>query len=458
MTETPSLINMIKKPSSKIFRRFYVKRRQANGLFEDTWQELTQYVKTWGSYRWAVDTPRFGYLKFSNSTIKVLNIDGTFNPNDNDDSFWKTFGDIQRTLVKIEAGFTHQTLSSGGIWTNTDFPTALTMWTGIISGDIDMDGRGEVALPLRPITQVFRDYPALDVRGFTSTGISSGGWFSMLRDHTDGSGNFVFRPFIGDATSTDWTIATGGQLYANLNTSSAEDLQNLDCWAVTEKMAQAEQSLAYVNSEGKFIWQRKTTTASVQYEFHGLGSRLNERVYGHTIKDVQRYGKRLTSFYSRTSVKYREDDPSTDPPTTYFVNTGLAYTVDGSNTAWNLGQRTFRIDNFWLPNSAAAASVAGSVFDEVSSQSNEIHFIATFVPHLNLLDRISVTYDSTDFNTAKSLWDINDWDTTTGVLPNALIWDASRGDGIILNSTNFKILSINLNVDKMESTFIARQI
>ena len=87
MTETPSLINMIKKPSSKIFRRFYVKRRQANGLFEDTWQELTQYVKTWGSYRWAVDTPRFGYLKFSNSTIKVLNIDGTFNPNDNDDSF-----------------------------------------------------------------------------------------------------------------------------------------------------------------------------------------------------------------------------------------------------------------------------------------------------------------------------------------------------------------------------------
>ena len=452
MTETANLNNMIKKPTSKIFRRFFVKRRQiSDGQFESTWQDLTRFVMKWGNFRWAVDTPRFGTLEFSNANIRMLNIEGKFNPNDNADSFWNGYGDIQRSLVKIEAGFTHQTQSSGGIWTNTEFPTATTMWTGIISGDIGMSARGVITLPLRPVTQVFRDYPASDITGITSTGISSGGWISLLRDQTDGAGSFVFRPFIGEGqTTTDWTISTGGPLYANLNTSAAEDLHNLDCWSVTERLAQAEQKIAFVNRTGQFIWQQKTTTAAVQYEFHGLGS--SDRAFGHTIKKINNYGKRLTSFYSRVAVKYVNEDTSTS-----FVNTALSFAIGGVNTAWNLGSRTFSIENFWLANSAAAASVASSVFDQVSSQDEEINFVTTFVPQLNLLDRISVTYDSTDFVSGRSFWDINDWATTGADSLTDLIWDDARGDGIILNSTNFKVLSINLNLDNMESTFIGRQ-
>ncbi len=39
----------------------------------------------------------------------------------------------------------------------------------------------------------------------------------------------------------------------------------------------------------------------------------------------------------------------------------------------------------------------------------KFYFISTFVPHLDLFDRVSVTYDATDLVTGRSLWDLNDW-------------------------------------------------
>lgn len=452
MAETPSLNQQIKKPASKVFRRFFIKRRsQSTGAFEATWQDLSRYVLSWGHFRWSLDTPRYGELRFDNAALRCLNIDGTFNPNDNADSFWNGYGDLQRTLVKIEAGFVHQTQSAGGVWTNTEYPTNPSLWIGIISGDIWLSSRADVVLPLRPVTQIFRDYPASDVTFNTTTGISSGAWFTLLRDHTDGSANLVFRPFIGSGTTTDWTIAAGGLTYGNLMSNSSFDLQGLSAWDVAERLAQAENSFAWINQAGQLIWQRKTTTASVIYEFHGLGS--NNRVYGHTIKNITRYGKRLTAFYSRVAVKYVDSDT-----TTSFVNTALAFAVNGSNTAFNLGHRTYSIENFWIPNSAAAATIAGQIFNEISSQKAEIEFTTTFIPHLSLMDRISITYDATDFVSGRSLWDVNDWADTSAQTTTDLIWDPARGDAIILQSTNFKILSIDLDLDNFQTTFIAREI
>lgn len=450
--ETGSLIQQIKAPTSKVFRRFYVKRRQlSDGQFESTWQDLTRFVMQWGRFRWSIDTPRFGELRMDNASLKCLNVEGTFNPSDDENSFWSGYGDLQRSLVKIEAGFVRQTQSAGAVWTNTEYPTNASLWVGIISGDIWLTSKAEVTLPLKPITQIFRDYPANDVTFNTATGISSGAWFTLLRDHTDGSSNLVFRPFIGDGTTTGWTVASGGLLYGNLTSNSAYDLKDMSAWDVIEKLAEAENSFAWVDNLGQMIWQRKTATASIQFEFHGLGS--YDRTYGHTIKSISRYGKRLTSFYSRVAVKYVDSDT-----TTSFVNTALAFSVSGTNTAWNLGHRTYAIENFWIPSSAAAATIAAQIFAEVSSQKEEIEFTTTFVPHLKLMDRVSVTYDATDFVSGRSLWDLNDWADTSAQTTTDLIWDPGRGDAIILASTNFKVLSIDIDLDNFQTTFIARKI
>lgn len=453
MPETASLVNQIKRPTSHVFRRLLVKRRQiSDGLFESTWQDLSQYVIRWGSFGVSVDTPRFGDFIFNNAAVHVSNIEGTFNPNDNADSFWSGYGDIQRSLVRIEAGFTHQTQSAGGIWTNTEFPTVTTIFQGIINGDIFMSSRSEITLPLRPAYQVFRDYPASDVTFSTTTGISAGTWFRLLRDHTDGSGNFVFRPFIADGTTTDWSIAASGHLYANMTSDdSAPGFFDLNAWSVSERLAESEQFIPLISRQGTLSWQAKTATAAVQFEFHGQGS--TDRDYGQTIKAIHSYGNRLTGFYSRVAVKFVDSDT-----TTSFVNTALAFAVAGSNTAWNLGHRTFEIQNFWIANTLAAQSVAGAVFANVSSQEEEIEFTTTFVPHLNVMDRVSITYDATDYVTNRSFWDLNDWAADVTDTSTDLIWDASRGDSIILNAVEFKLLSVEVDLDRLESRFIGKRL
>lgn len=452
MTETPSLIQQIKQPVGQIFRRIYIKRRSAStGAFESTWQDMTDYVVRWGTYSWSVDTPRYGDLRFDNNVLSVSNTRGTFNPSDNVSSYWYGYGDMQRTLVKIEAGFIHSTHSAGNIWTHTEFPTNSTLWLGIISGDIFFDGRAQVQIPVRPVMQVFRDFPANDLRGFTTTGMSSGGVMAMIRDHTDGSGNFVFRPFVGDGTSTAWTIETASSvLYANLNTYSAEDLHQMSVWDVVEKLANAENKFAFVNQSGSFIWQTKTIGAAEVFQFHGLGS--FDRTYGHTIKKINRFGKRLTGFYSRVAVKYVNTDTSTS-----FVNTALPYAVSGSNTAWNLGQRTFRVDNYWLPDSAAASVVANAVFNRVSSLTEEIDFSTTFVPHVQLMDNVSLTYDAGEYASTRSMWGAKNWSSGT---PDAedLIWDLESGDAVILNSVTFQILSVDIDLDNASCKFSGKRI
>src|SRR3990167_873571 len=73
MPETASLINQAKRPISRVFRRFSVKRRQvSNGQFETSWQDLSRYVIRWGSYGSSIDTPRFGDLSFDNAAATVI--------------------------------------------------------------------------------------------------------------------------------------------------------------------------------------------------------------------------------------------------------------------------------------------------------------------------------------------------------------------------------------------------
>ncbi len=463
--ETASLLNRIKAPTSKVFRRLLIKRRSATtGLFESTWQDLSRYVKRWGKFSSSVDTPRYGDVRFDNASIQVINVDGTFNPNDNADSFWFGYADLQRSLIRIEAGFTHETLSSGGIWTNTEFPTTTTIFQGILSGDIFVSSHAELSLPIRPVTQIFRDYLARDMRGYTTTGMTAGAWFTRLRDHTDGAGSLVFRPFIGDGTTTNWSIASGIIDYGigttatgndiGLNTSTSNDIYDLDCGGVSDRISQAENSIAFINREGNFLFQKKTATSSVQFEFYGLGAGPSAtRSYGTTIKDISKYGKRHTAYYSRVAVQFNRDDTSTS-----FVNTQTTYLIDGSNTAWNLGNRTYSIQNFFLSNSTNAAVVASSTLTEVSSETEEIHFTTSLITHLNLFDRISVTYDATDFVTARSFWDLNDWAADDTSTSHDLIWDSSRGDGIVLSAVEFKILSISIDLDNLETEFIAKKL
>lgn len=458
----------IKRPVANVFRRAKIKRRLAStALFESEWQDISTDVKSYGKVKSEIDSVRLFKFSFSNAKIVMANDEGRYNPATNEASLWYGFLNQQRSLVQIEAGYVRHSLGSSGQWVNNEIPAAskydvatwdsdIYLWddsttavqfTGIISGDIPLSDKNEVVFNIKPLTSIFQEFPAKNLSGWTSTGLTASQFMTMIRDQTDGAGGYVFRPFFGD-TTTQWDISTTTNVYANLNTSTAKGVIDKTVWDVIEKLAEAENFVPYVTKDGMFRFvARASNTTTVAFEFHGAGSFDTE--YGQTIKSIQSYAPKLSKYYSDVQVKFVDSDTATS-----YVTVESTLTVSASSNPWVLGKRMFTVENFFIPNTATASTIATTIFNDYSSVKNEITFKTSFVPQLDLLDRISITYDPSEVS-VNSLWDQNNWADATS---NELVWDDSRGDSIKIQGAEFKFLSIETDLDNFENTFIAREI
>lgn len=454
-----SSVEQAASPSSKTFRRAFIKRRNiSDGLFESEWFEITEDVKKWGNISISTTPERPGTFRFSTVKLKVANDDGSYNPNNSPSSLWFGFMDQQRTLVKIEFGFIEQTKSKG-VWTNISHPQNsfwdIDQWDkdlswdsrdaafiGILSGDPTLNDSNEIQLTIRPLTQLFKDYPANRLDGYTTTGMTASQFVESIRDHTTGSGNFVFRPFFGD-TTTNWDIQSTTINYLELSTSTSVDIVEKSVWSIVEKLGQSELFVPFIDFNGVFRFKSKDPTDTASSFFFGKG--FFEPDFGNTIKKVERFGPRIEAYYSRVQVKFNNADTNTS-----FVETAAELTITSDNGPWTFGYRTFRLDNFFIPTSTVADSIASSLFNDLSSLKDEIKFRSSFIPHVRLLDKVEISYDSTQPNQASN-WNENDWNTE-------LTWDDSKGDAINLQNAPFKILKVHINLDNFETLFIAREI
>lgn len=447
MSETPSLNQQIQTPFGRIFHRCWVKRRLATtGLFESSWTEVTSHVERWGRIKRSIDSVQQSKFKFGEILMRFSNTEGLFNPNDDEASLWYGYAHVQRSLVKIEAGFVHQTQGANGIWTNTEFPAAATAFVGIISGDMPVSDDNTVSVPVKPLMQVFQDFPAANLTDWTGTGMTAQQLLTMIRDQTAGVGNYVFRPFFQD-TTTYWNFTGTGVTYPSLNTSTAEGVQDKSVWEVIEKLAEAEDMVPSIKPDGTFRFgTRDPNTSAAAFKFFGVG--FIDTEYGHTIKRIKSYGPKITNYYSRVEVNWL------DANTTSAIRVRQAtLAISGVNDVWNLGYRTFKLENFWIATTTIADTIAAGIFARVANLPNEIEFTTSFIPHLDILDRVEVSYDASN-KALTSLWDAAEWafeDTST---VNDMIWDASKGDAIRLVSKPFKLLSVEIDLDKLESNFI----
>lgn len=444
---------LISNNNSLVFRRAYVKRKSAStGLYETSWQEITKDVKKWGSININTDVDRIGRVSFSGTNLVMQNMEGKYNPNSNTFSMWYGYADMQRSLVKIEAGFYDQFEIPGQknhVVTEV-IPSDPTIFVGILSGAINVSDDNEITLPIKPLNQVFRDYLAADLTGYTAAGPgllgTSENFIDMIWNQTDGSSNFVFRPFFNNTLSY-WQVSIGSGSYPTypMLTGSVSQIGDVSVWEVLEKMAEAENFIPYIDRTGSFRWRPKEADSISSFKFYGLGIFNGYNKFGHTIKKIDSYGEKISDYYNRVTVSYLSSGVSA------FVATGTALAVSGSNDVWNLGRRPYTVDNDYIGNSTTAQSVANSLLTELSSRSSSINFSTSFIPHLDLLNRVTVSYDAADISVLNSLWDTADWDTV-------FTWDPGRGDAINLTEQQFKIISININLDNLETRFVGKQI
>src|SRR6266540_451504 len=396
-----TLNGQIKNPRSKIFRRVFIKRRElGTGLYEDDWQEISEDVIKWGTIRKEIDQTRVNQFKFSNVTLVMNNDTGRYNPSSDENSMWFNYGDQQRTLVRIVAGFLYEE-KEDGIWNQAHIPSSAIwdeaywdaasdydeediLYSGYISGDINLSGKNEINIPIVPLTECFRQFAASRLTGYNAS-LTASDFMELLRDQVDTNGAYIFRPFFGDTTS-NWEMTTTTVEYTNLNTTTATDLANATVWDIVTKLAEAENFIPLVTNDGKFKFFDRSVNTTPVYEFFGPGGFSSE--YGRTVKKINFYGKRFTKYYSRVNVKFREDDTSTS-----YAVADSQYRISGDSGPWTLGERTLEVNNTWIATSTIAETIADSLFEEYSAIKFEIDFSTSFVPHLDIFDRFLITYD-----------------------------------------------------------------
>jgi hypothetical protein len=449
MSGLNSLVGQIKNPRSKVYRRLYIKRRMpGTGLYETSWLELTDDVIKWGTIKKEVDSNKINQFKFSNITITMDNSLGLYNDHTDENSLWFNYADQQRTLVKIESGFLYET-KTNGIWSTAEFPSNNVIYNGFISGDIIIKGNNEISIPVVPLTECFRQFYATRLTGWNDS-LTASDFITMLRDQQDNDGDYIFRPFFQD-TSTGFDIQATSVEYANLNTSTAQDIIEATVWEVIEKLAEAENFVPYVTNAGKFRFVARDLATTTVYHFFGVGGFSS--YYGQTIKQITNFGRKFNKYYSRVSVKWVDSDTATS----YEVMES-DYRVRSDSSPWTLGERTLSIENFWIPTATVAETIAQDLFAEFSAIRREIEFTTSFIPHLDIFDRVLITYDPTP-PTENGIWDVYKWADSTGAaaFDDEMIWDSSPGDGLKLNADEFRLISIDVNLDSLECKYIGRE-
>lgn len=465
---TKTLRGQVKGDKTRVYRYVEVKRRNSSdGLFEDEWFDISDKVVKFGNVSKQIDPQKPNKIVFAGTRIVVDNGDGDFNREVDDSSIWSGYLTPQRTLVKISAGFLHQTLGADKIWTNTEIGNQATSWDegflydivtstydlvsdslfyGIIQGDINLTDKNEVALPVVPLLQIFRDFPAANILGY-NTSITASGFMNLIRDQTDGAGGFVFRPFFDDTTS-NWSIQSTTSIYPALSTSTGEDVRDATVFDVMERLAEAENFVVFVDNAGRFRFQSRDATATTAWEFYGKGFANNE--YGHTIKNISSLPEKHSRYYSRVRIKYKSEDTTTS----YYVKEA-AFSVNPLSLGWQYGYRTLDVDNIWIQTGTTAQVIGDALFTDLSSRKREIEYVTTFIPHLDVLDRVTISYASGDAPNTENLWDIANWSPATDT---ELFWDEISGDPIGLDGVEFKLFSVEMDLDRLECKFTAREV
>lgn len=437
---------------------------QGTGIYETDWQDISSYVVKWGSIKKQADSTRVNQFKFATTNITVDNSLGKFSSSDDENSMWYGYGDQQRTLVKIIVGFLYQNKTDGGIWENiainesgvwdeslwdvaSYFDNEGTLFSGYISGDLNVIDN-TVNIPVVPLSEAFRQFSASRLN-FYNTSLTASDFMTGLRDFQDSFGQYVFRPFFGDTTS-NWEIATTTYEYTNLNTSTAADLTNKTVWDVVQTLAESENFVPMITSDGKFKFFDRSVSTTTVFDFYG--GQTFDSEYGNNIKKISYYGNRFSKYYSRVVVKYRDADTSTS-----YEIVDSQYRVSADSGPWTLGERTLQVQNTWIPTSTVAAIMANNLFDEYSALRKEVEFSTSFVPHLEIFDSVNITYDQAPVM-GNSLWDVYNWgDTTSLADPQDLIWDESPADSIKLLNEEFKLIAIDVNLDTCETKFTGRK-
>jgi hypothetical protein len=423
-----SILTEIKKSQAKGFRRIYMRRRVGND-YEATWTQIpSKYIKSFGEIEYGLEDIKVNFFKFSGFDFTVDNIDGYFSDTDESQSYFYGATCIPLTMVKVEAGYE----ASDG----TEYPTNTVMFVGLLDGDIEYNQDNTIGFKASHLSEVF-DKVTVDLIPSLSGNYTASDLFIKIRDFTDSNSVYFFQKYI---SSGAWSIETTTSNYIMPTNTTIDDMT---CWELMQKLAEAENKVMYVSRDGGFYFQSKGAVSSTAaFHFSGLGD--GNKTYGHTIMKNISLNKMFSKIYNRIKIKFDDEDT-----TTSYYTKSESWAWGDSTSSWLYGVNTYDLENVYL-NASTSAIVATEIYNEYVNPKNEIEFESKFIPQLNLNDYVTLTYKTKRYANNSSLWGTAIW--------GKFFWSDFTGYNININNGDFRIIQAKHDLDKFNTTFRLRQL
>lgn len=435
-TDVISLPSLLRRSVKYPFRKVEIKRRSAvTGLYETEWFDITERVEKFGTMQTSVDDTRVNQFVHTGVNITVRNDYGEFNIENDAQSLFYGYMTRVRTKVRVSAGYTDGA--------GNQFPANPVQGVYVLTGEINtVSNQNQVNLNCKSLISIFQETRADDVTGITGS-MTASEIIGKIRDATDGSGNYLFQNFI---SSSAWDIQSTSSIITSLGTSTA--LEEFSVWELMNKLAEVETFVVYVTRDGGLVFaNRLPATTDSFFSLYGAGYRDP-----NVIKLIS-YKEAVDKLFTHIRYQYVDEDTESS-----FVTAGTSTTVDVRSDVWKYGQRTYEFKNTFFNDPGVAQSAAFRILGEFSNLRSELEVDCVFLPHLELLDTVDISYREGPLGSIY-VWDRWRWADVTTTLDSAdvLFWASETSATIDFTKKSFKIISRRTNLDNFVTTLKLRE-
>jgi hypothetical protein len=407
---------LISKPFKYGVRRLWIKRRDADGNYEDEWYRIDEinaesYVINWGVFTLEIDREIIANFQSSSNTIIVKNTRGEFNYEGDLRSLFYGFLNRRYTKIKIEAGYK----SSTG---NVSFIN--TIYEGYIDR-VDISPDNTANITILSYYSIFTKYDISDL-GLT--------------------GRLSFKSILGsilDQEKIRKILAIGAPVLAqDAYISDSTKLQGT-YWDVINYIAFRSNSIPLLeSSEFKFV--SRTPSTDIKFNFKGRGTKETCSIYNILGYDDEGIDK--------IRVLWKDSDED---------STLEALTTNETLRKKYLEEPEY-IDLSLIDTDKGKQDILDAALTEWQNPKPIITFTTyMFIDQLKLLDRITIKILG-DFSPKivpggpGIKWGTGrKWD-------DGAVWGEYLGAININDSINWKIISLSFDLDNWETIITAEKI
>ena len=451
--------------------------------FDDNWLDITDYVLECDTITWNIDDVEVNEFTQGDFTLTLINRLQEFAPETNSGSFFSGYLTRHRTKVKVTAGYIDSV-------TGTTY--TYDVGVGLIDGtDINAESDSTITVPCLSPSMIFDEQMAEDVYdGYIAGGVATSTTSDRLIDATGVFDEFYVGYTVRNITTgedtevkeyvsateliVDRDIFSAGDTYdfnqqkkwwrsqtisqlvqkiydvqrkgkylihpfidgatitpGNDITIPYADFTDLTCREALNKLAEVSNSCWYIDNNWFLIYKSRTPAGASVFTF------TNQGLYAN-ILSASEYSDGLKKVLTRVSWKDSQ-------PLVYAEES--AWEIGDNSSTWKYGNSKYEIENNFVSDRTIQKSICTSLLQEFVLPKEEITLETKFIPHLSLLDKVTVNYVGVPAKSPGWFWNKSYW--------NKSYWTGRIG-GIQLNNRSMRIIKIEYDVNNWTCNFKVR--